>query len=181
MKKAIISRTFVSSIVYYKAFDMDKAELYDGETYIPAQYDSPEKAEKFLRKNGDILVKGKLVMVSDVQRSELLCGMYLDDFIANAKPVSERSKETRGTVTKTVQSCLATALYMVDDHFVKTTTINFPVGLNNVDAYVRKNWNGPGVFITVKDVRTVESLYSMTENEFLALAKPMKNKFQLAD
>lgn len=180
MKKAIISRTFVSSIVYYKAFDMEKGEIYDGEVFIPSQYDTTEKAEKFLRKN-DILVKGKLVMVTDVQRSELLCGMYLDDFIANAEPVAERSKETRGTVTKTVQSCLATALYMADDQSVKATTITFPCGLANVDAYIRKTWKGPGVFITVKDVRTVESLYSMTENEFLALAKPMKNKFQLAD
>lgn len=180
MKKAVISRTIVNSIACATVFDTDTREMHEIAFCLPAAYDTPEKAENYLRKHGN-LYSGKLVMVSSIDRSEKLIGMYVDEFIAKAVKVDERSKETRGTVTKTIQSCIGTALYMDENRAVQEKVVTFPVGLANVDAYIRKNYTFPGRFITVEDVEIVEALYSMDESTFIALSKPMKNKFQLAD
>ena len=180
MKKAVISRTIVRNVATVKRFNMDTAALEDVTLILPAHIDTIEKCEKYIRKN-ESLINGKLVMVSAVEKAEKLVGMYVDDFIRLASPVAERSKETRGTVTKTVQSCIGTALYMDEHQKVAETTVTFPIGLNNVDAYVRKNVIIPGIFITVKNVETVESLYSMDEATFIRNARPMKNKFTLDD
>lgn len=180
MKKAIISRTIVNSIACATVFDTNTRKTDEIAVIIPAAYDTSEKAEKYLRKNTN-LYSGKLVMVSGVDRSERLVGMYVDDFMANAVKVDERSKETRGTVTKTIQSCIGTALYMDESRAIQEKIVTFPVGLGNIDGYIRKNYTFPGRFITVEDVETIESIYSMDESTFIALSRPMKNKFQLED
>lgn len=180
MKKPIISRTIINHIAFVTMFDMESKSVIDISAMLPATVDTVEKAEKFIRKNPST-IPGKLVMVNKVERSEMLIGMYVDDFIKNAKEVTERNKETRGTVTKTVQTCIGTALYMDDKRNVCEKVVTFPVNLSNVDGFIRKNYTFPGQFITVENVETIETLYSMDENTFIALAKPMRNKFQLAD
>lgn len=180
MKKSVISRTIINSIACATVFDTNTRKTDEIALCIPAAYDTQEKAEKYLRKNTN-LYTGKLVMVSGVDRSEKLVGMYVDDFIANAVKVDERSKETRGTVTKTIQSCVGTALYMDENRAVQEKIVTFPVGLGNIDSYIRKNYSFPGRFITVEDVEIIDALYSMDESTFIALSRPMKNKFQLAD
>lgn len=180
MKKAIISRTIINHVAFVTVFDPDTKAVVDLSAMLPATVDTVEKAEKYIRKNPGT-VPGKLVMVNSVERSEMLIGMYVDDFIKNAKQVMERNKETRGTVTKTIQSCVGTALYMDSNRNVCETVVTFPVSLSNVDSYIRKNYTFPGQFITVENVETIDSLYSMDENTFIALAKPMRNKFQLAE
>lgn len=180
MKKPIISRTIINHIAFVTMFDMESKAVIDLSAMLPATVDTVEKAEKFIRKNPGT-IPGKLVMVNSVERSEMLVGMYVDDFIKNAKQVTERNKETRGTVTKTVQTCIGTALYMDDKRNVCEKVVTFPVNLSNVDGFIRKNYTFPGQFITVENVETIETLYSMDENTFIALAKPMRNKFQLAE
>ena len=180
MKKAVISRTIIRNVAGVKRFNMSTSALEDVTVILPAHIDTTDKADKFLRKHEE-LVGGKLVFTVFVDKVEKLVGMYVDDFIRLASPVAERNKETRGTITKTVQSCIGTALYMDEHQKVQETTVTFPVGLSNVDAYVRKNAIIPGIFITVKNVEIVESLYSMDEATFIRNARPMKNKFSLDD
>lgn len=180
MKKSIISRTIINNVACVTVFDSDTRKTDEIAVIVPAPYDTAEKAEKYLRRHSEKYT-GKLVMVSGVDRVEKLIGMYVDDFIKEAVQVKERSKETRGTITKTIQSCVGTALYMDSNRKVCETVVSFPVSLSNVDSYIRKNYTFPGRFIEVVDVETIDALYSMDENKFIALAKPMKNKFQLDD
>lgn len=180
MKKPIISRTIINHIAFITMFDMETKAVIDLTAMLPATVDTVEKAEKFIRKNPGT-IPGKLVMVNKVERSEMLIGMYVDDFIKNAKQVKERNKETRGTVTKTIQTCIGTALYMDDNRNICEKVVTFPVNLSNIDSYIRRNYVFPGRFITVENVETIENLYSMDENTFIAHAKPMRNKFQLAE
>ena len=180
MKKAIISRTIINNAACVTVFNTDTRKTDEIKVSVPAAFDTAEKAEKYLRRHPEAIT-GKLVMVSGVDRVEKLVGMYVDDFIKNAKQVTERNKETRGTVTKTVQTCVGTALYMTENRKVYEAVVTFPVNVTNVDNYIRKNCNIPGRYIEVVDIQTIDSLYSMDENTFITLAKPMKNKFQLAD
>ena len=181
MKKAIISRTIVNNAATVNLFDKEARKAYTELVILPAAIDNAERAERYIRKNPVIVNNAKVIDVEKVERYENLVGMYVDDFIANAKPVAERNKETRGTVTKTVQSCIGTALYMAPGHKIEEMTVTFPANVTNVDSYICKNYTFPGKFIDVENIETIDSLYSMDENTFIALAKPMKNKFQLAD
>ena len=181
MKKAIISRTIITNAVHVNVFDKESRTARADLVMLPAAIDTAERAEKYIRKNPALIGSAKLIDVESVERIENLVGMYVDDFIANAKPVTERSKETRGTITKTVQSCIGTALYMSAGRKIEEMTVTFPANVTNVNSYICKNYTIPGKYIDVEDVETIDSLYSMDENTFIRLAKPMKNKFQLAD
>ena len=178
MKKAIISRTIINYRAVGKCFNESTNSVETFGWFVPASVNTTERAEKFLRKN-NLPVGKKVILVSDIQKTEMLLGMYLDDFMAKATKVDERSKDTRDCITKTVTIMEGTALYMADDESVKKCKVYIPTNCANPDAYIRKGWNGLGDFITVKDLHEVSELYSMDENTFLENARPMKNKFTL--
>lgn len=180
MKESIISRTIISNIARGLYFDMEQRKACAFECVIPAAYNDADKAEKFLRKN-PAYVPGKIITVESVNKSEKLVGMKLSTFVENAKPADERSKETRDCVSKTVISGVADALYMDANRQIQTTVVFFPANTANVEAFIRKNVKFSGHFITVENVRTCEQLYYMSEVSFIELAKPMKNKFTLAE
>ena len=176
MKKAIISRTIRTTFARCKVF-RDSA-IFDDYCTLPASCTTGEIAERYIRKHPDILT-GKLVVVETLETVEKLVGMYLDTFIENAACVTERTKDTRDCVTKEVKALAATALYMDEQQQVKESTVTIPQGVANIDAFVRKNYKFPGYFITVKDTHEVSALYAMPEKVFVAIARPMKNKFSL--
>lgn len=180
MKKSIISRTIINNMAHGIVYNEDKKAVEEFTAFLPAAVNTTERAEKFIRKN-NLPIGGKLVSVDSLEKSELLIGMYLDTFVANAVKVSERSKETRNTITKTVIANECVCLYMTDNREVKETTVIVPSGCTNFDGYVRKNCKFDGKFIEVSEVHEISELYSMDENKFIELAKPMKNKFQLAE
>ena len=179
MKKAIISRTIVNNVAHCLVFDSDSKSIHDSVVFVPASVNTVERVEKYIRKNNAVV--GKLVSVEAVDRLESLVGMYLDTFMENATKVDERSKETRDSITKTVTVLECVALYMDSDRNVKEHKVIVPVGTTNIDGYVRKNCEFDGMFITVASSKEISELYAMDERKFIALAKPMKNKFQLDD
>lgn len=181
MKKPIISRTIVSNIAHTLVFDMDKKAISDSVVILPAAVNTVDRAEKYIRKH-DILLSGhKLVSVDSVEKVENLVGMYLDTFMVNADKVDERSKDTRDCITKLVTVLEAVALYMDKDRNVKECKVIVPMGTANIDAFVSKNRQFDGKFITVASTKEVSQLYAMTEAKFISLAKPMRNKFTLDD
>lgn len=178
MKKAIISRTVKSVNAVCKFFADDSVHTIS--VQLPAHCNTTNIAERYIRKNNPGIIPGKLIFVERVESSEKLIGMELDDFIANATKVSERSKDTRNCVTKEVQAFSGTALYMDETQSIKETVVTIPQGVANVDAYVRKNYKFDGYYITTKNITPVSALYAMDEKVFASLAKPMANKFKLA-
>lgn len=181
MKKPIISRTIVSNVAHTLVFDMGKKAISDGAVILPAAVNTVDRAEKYIRKH-DALVSGhKLVSVESVEKLENLVGMYLDTFMVNADKVDERSKDTRDCITKLVTVLEAVALYMDKDRNVKECKVIVPMGTANIDAYVAKNRQFDGKFITVASAKEVSQLYAMSEAKFISLAKPMRNKFTLDD
>ena len=179
MKKPIISRTIINNIAHTLVFDMDKKAISDTVVILPAAVNTVDKAEKYIRKHDSLLTGEKLVSVESIEKLENLVGMYLDTFMVNADKVDERSKDTRDCVTKLVTALEAVALYMDKDRNVKERKVIVPMGTSNIDAYVSKNRQFDGKFITVASTKEVSQLYAMSEAKFISLAKPMRNKFTL--
>ena len=180
MKKSIISRTIIRNVAHTTTYNSAKHEIDSGVVIVPANVNTCDRAEKFIRKNNSYPSDVKLVSVDAIEKIETLVGMYVDDFVANAKKVDERSKETRNAITKTVVAAECTILCMSPDRKVYETKVITPVNCN-YDSYIRKNFTIDGKFIEVYSVHEISELYAMDEATFIALAKPMKNKFQLDD
>ena len=178
MKKAIISRTIINYRAVGKCFNEATNSVESFGWFVPAAVNTTERAEKFLRKN-NLPVGKKIILVNEVQKTEMLIGMYVDEFMEKATKVSERSKETRDCITKTVTVLAGTALYMNEKEEVKKAPVVVPTNCPNIDAYIRKNYKFDGAFIMAKDMHEVSELYSMSENDFIKNARPMKNKFTL--
>ena len=178
MKEPIISRTIINNFATGLEYIAAAKKVQTFVVVLPAAIDTPERAERYISKHNDLL-SGKMVSVDKVERYENLVGMPLSVFMANAKPVSERSKETRGAITKTVPGFMVDVLYMDENHIIKTVPATVPAA-KDVEKYCKINVSVPGKFVTVENVRAIETLYAMDENTFIALAKPMKNKFTLA-
>lgn len=177
MKESIISRTIISnyaSVLFYNAATKAAESCV---VTLPAAVDNPDRADRYLRKNTDLL-GGKLIVVENVQCSERLVGMELSTFMENAKVVAERDKTTRGSVTKTVPGFACDVLYMDADHKIQRKRVTIPA-VKDVDRYCKANVKVPGYYVTVENVTATETLYSMSESTFIALARPMKNKFTL--
>ena len=178
MKEAIISRTIITnyaSVLFYNAATKAAESCV---VTLPAAIDNADRAERYIRKNADS-IPGKLIVVEEVQRAERLVGMELSVFMANAKAVTERDKTTRGTITKTVPGFACEVLYMDADHKIQRLPVTVPA-VKDIDRYCKANIKVPGYYVTVENVTPTETLYSMSESTFIALAKPMKNKFSLA-
>lgn len=179
MKKSIISRTIINYSAKGLIYDEASKEIKSFALIVPSTVNTAERAEKYIRKNPGI-VYGKLVSVEEVSKNEMLVGMYVDTFVANAVKVDERSKETRNAITKTVVAAECTILCMSPDRKVYEAKVIAPINCN-YDSYIRKNFTFDGKFIEVYSVHEISELYAMDEEKFISLAKPMKNKFQLAD
>lgn len=180
MKKPIISRTIIRNAAHVTAFESASKKIFDSVVLVPATAATVDKAERFIRKNNRFPAGVKLVSVDSVEKMETLVGMYLDEFVANATKVDERSKETRDAVTKTVVAMKATVLYMTPDRKINETSVVIPQNVN-YENYIRKNVTLDGRFIEIVNLEEVSTLYAMDEATFIGLARPMKNKFQLDD
>lgn len=140
---------------------------------IPYLFNTPVLAEKYLRKHPEE-VEGKLVEVVSVEKVSTLYGMDERDFIAYAKKVDARSKETRGTISKTVKACLGKLLYMDEKRQVKDVPVFFLKG-DKFDVVGKANTPKGGKYICIEEVEQVDVLCVMTEDEFIKNARPMSD------
>lgn len=137
---------------------------------IPAGFNTVESAEKFIRKN--VQLEGKLVTVAKVDKVSTLYGMEEDDFIKYAKQVDERSKETRGLITKTVNGLMGELVYMDKDHAIKTIPVMVKKS-DKLDKVAREKAPNGCFGITLENIKEVSTLYAMSESDFIKYAREM--------
>ena len=138
---------------------------------VPYIFNSVELAEKYIRKHSDSY-EGKLVEVISVEKVSTLYGMDERDFITKAKKVDARSKETRGTISKTVKAFTGKLLYMDEKRSVKDDPVFFLKG-DKLDTVGKNNTPKGGKYICIEEVQPIDVLCVMTEEEFLANAREM--------
>lgn len=158
------NENFVSILVY------KDGKILDDSVIIPRGFDEPKTAEKYIRKN--VQLDGKLVDVINVEKLSALYGMSEKDFIALAKPVTERSKETRGYISKTVIAKGGTLLYMASDRSVHDMPVIVPNGMKLKNA-VKELAPVGTIGIDIENLHDVETLYVMHPDDFKASAKLM--------
>lgn len=137
---------------------------------LPYLFNTVELAEKYIRKN--VNVDGKLVDVVFVEKVSALYGMDESDFIAHATRVDERSKETRGMISKTIVAFEGTLLYMDEQRKVKEMLVLVPKGAK-LDKLARSLAPNGCKGITIENVHEVSALYVMSEEDFINHAREM--------
>ena len=148
----------------------DKA-IIDDTVLIPYLFNTVELAEKYIRKN-NLITDGKLVEVVSVAKVSALYGMEESDFIAKAVKVDERSKETRGMISKTIVANEGTLLYMDTQRKVNEMPVIVPKGAK-LDKLARSLAPNGCKGITIENIHEVSALYVMSEEDFIANARPM--------
>lgn len=171
-----ISRTFTSTVATCLVFDTNDNKVLETVVTLSNVDNKADEVEKFLRKNPDRIV-GKLIMVKDVSVKSELIGMDETDFIKYATPVQERTKETRGMISKTVNTLCGTLKYMdTTDNTIKEKIVTVPEKYkNNPDKYAYNLATATEKPFMITDLKNVSSLFVMNELEFRTLGKPMVN------
>ena len=146
-------------------------KIVDETVLVPYLFNTVELAEKYIRKN-NLITNGKLVEVVSVTKITALYGMDERDFIAKAKKVDARSKETRGTISKTVKAFTGKLLYMDEKRSVKDTPVFFLKG-DKFDTVGKNNTPEGGKYICIEEVQPIDVLCVMSEEDFIANARPM--------
>ena len=164
-----ITRTFNKIAAACLVFNNGK--IVEQEIIVPAVNNTTALAEKYIRKNPD-KVNGKLVDVVSVKVISTLYGMDESDFINLAKKVDERSKETRGMISKTVNGYIGTLLYMDEKRKVCDKLVTFSKGekLKNVAADNTPKGCKP---IDIENVEETSALFVMSEADFIANSREM--------
>ena len=172
MKKSIISRTITSTNCKALTVNLVDRLVSEQDFSIPSKYDTIEKALAFLRKDNSLIVS-----VLSIEKVEKLVGMYEDDFIANATAFENRSKETRGMVTK---ECVThSAVCMVVDSNRNVIDVTY-VGAYDEKTARKAAADDGKLFVQLVRVDESKKLYAMTSGKFELLARPMKDRFTLA-
>lgn len=163
-----ISRTFVKNACTCVIYANGK--MSEQLVIIPADFNTEEKAEKYIRKN--VQLDGKLASVDKIEKSEQLRGMDESKFIQLAKVVDGRSKETRDFVSKNVTALFGTLVYMDKERKLHEQLVRVD-GKRNLDKQARELAPNDCKGITIENVHEQSALYVMDENTFIENSKPM--------
>ena len=170
MKKAIISRTFTTSIVNVLIVDKEAREVKEGSVILDGKIDSIEKAVKYFEK-----YDRNVVDVLEVKVVSELLGMYESDFIALAKPFNERSKATRNLITKNCVSTVCSCMVVTDDRKIIDIEI-----VADSEKDCRKEAEKRGYkFVAIISKKEVNQLYGMDADTFKLNANRMIDRFTL--
>lgn len=170
---AIIRRTIekkTATGLFMDAFRQIEERSFD----IPENIKSEEQAEKWYRKN----YNGKLVEVLSIDTDSKLYGMEEADFCRISKAFTERSKETRGLITKNVSTTNAKCLVMDNNRTIKEVVY---VGVDNEKKARKASSFAGDKFIEILELLKSETLYGCTNEEFISNARLMKDDFHFAD
>ena len=183
MSKEIISRTIAVNKVRFTALNDNRVAM-DCESTIPARVDTVEKADKFMRKNIELPKGWRFVCVDEIFKESTLKGMYIEDFMKDAVKVEERSKDTRDCVTKEISAYFARYEY-IDGRDIKEAESLIPAAyaksIEAADKYMRKTKEYFGKFVGTIQIIESKAIYAMSEEKFNELAKPMSDRFHIAE
>lgn len=170
-----ITRSFIKLVASCTVYNNGKLE--ESEIIIPCGYNTTDAAERYIRRNN--LCTGKLVEVSKLDKVSKLLGMDESDFIRLASPVSERSKETRDAITKTINVKRGKLVYMTADRKIDEIIITIPSNLSKreMSAFIINATPKGGKPIELSDVENVPTLYALDENTFAENAREMTDHF----
>lgn len=170
MKKAIISRTFTTSLVNVLSVDKEARAVKESTIILDGKIDTVEKAVKYFDKHDRTVVDVLSVKVV----SELL-GMYESDFIALAKPFDERSKDTRNLITKNCVSTVCNCMVVSADRKIIDIDI-----IADSEKECRKEAEKRGYkFVAINSNKEITQLYGMDADTFRINAKRMVDRFTL--
>lgn len=166
-----ISRQFVKNACTCAVYNNGK--VHEEIVFVPYGFNTEASAEKYIRKNADL--NGKLAAVIRIEKIASLFGMEESEFISKAKAVDARTKETRGFISKTVKGYAGTLVYMNKaDHTIGKMEVVFSEN-KKLDVLAKKLAPVDTFGITIENVHEVEQLYVMSEVDFIANARPMKD------
>ena len=163
-----ITRTFVKNVCTCIVYANGK--MSEQLVTIPADFNTDEKAEKYIRKN--VQLDGKLASVDKIEKSEQLRGMDESMFMQLAKVVDARSKDTRDCITKNVTALFGTLVYMDKERKLHEQLVRVN-GKRNLDKQARELAPNGCKGITIENVHEQSALYVMDEKTFIENSKPM--------
>lgn len=163
-----ITRTFVKNVCTCVVYANGK--MSEQLVTIPADFNTDEKAEKYIRKN--VQLDGKLASVDKIEKSEQLRGMDESVFMQLAKVVDARSKDTRDCITKNVTALFGTLVYMDKERKLHEQLVRVN-GKRNLDKQARELAPNDCKGITIENVHEQSALYVMDESTFIENSKPM--------
>ena len=166
-----ITRTFNRNICTCALYKDGK--ITEAKVTVPYGFNTPESAERFIRKNTD-LDGAKLAAVDNIETVSDLFGMDETTFIEKAKIVDERSKDTRNCITKTVVGNIGTLIYMNAERKVCEKQVSVDIK-RKLDKQAKELAPDGCIGITIENIKERTALYAMTEAEFIKYARPMKD------
>lgn len=162
-----ITRSFVTTSGKALVYNPEKKNLDTIDYEIDGKFDN-DTIVKALEKKG---IKALDVLSCD--SSENLYGMPESEFITLGRAYSERSKENRGMISKSISVNVYTLkVYACDSKTIEDKTMT-----GNSIKEVEKNLPSNFKLLEVVDTQTVESLICMTVDMFKEFAKPMTDHF----
>lgn len=162
-----ITRTFTSTFGKVLVYNPDKKKLESIDYEVDGKFDN-DTIVKALGKKGI-----KALDVISCETCEKLFGMPESDFITLGHAYSERSKENRGMISKSI----SVNVYTIKVYASDTKTIEDKTITGNSAKEIEKNLPTNFKLLEVVDTHTVESLICMSVKEFKELAKPMIDYF----
>lgn len=170
-----ITRTIINNACTCTIYKDGK--LSDAVIVIPCGYNTTDAAERYIRRNS--LCEGKLVEVSKVNKLSELYGMEETEFIKLAVAVTERTKETRNAITKTVITKRAKLVYMTADRKIDEIIVNIPsnLGKREMSSFIVNATPKGGKPIELSEAEEVSTLYALDEATFILNARPMVDHF----
>ena len=140
--------------------------------FLPQSVNTEKAAENTIRKHN--LVNGKLAAVVKFEKVSQLYGMDESKFLDLAKPIAERTKDTRDCITKTVSGLSGILVYLDKEYNVQYKPVMVKKGID-LDKQARQIAPQDCKGITIKDVKESEVLYALSEKEFFSNARPMRD------
>lgn len=162
-----ITRSFITTAGSVIVYNPEKKNLDTVDYEIDGKFDN-DTIVKALEKKGI-----KALDVLSCETSEKLFGMPESDFIALGRAYSERSKENRGMISKSI----SVNVYALKVYACDTKTIQDKTMTGNSVKEVEKNLPSNFKLLEVVDTQIIESLICMTVEQFKEFAKPMIDHF----
>ena len=167
-----ITRSFTTTYAKVKVYN----EASDSIDTITATLDGKYDCDSFKKAYAKIETR-VVLKVYDATTVDELFGMDENVFLANGHAFSERSKENRGMITKTVSK----TVYTVKVYDFDTDTITEKIFVGDSVKDVEKQLPTNYKLLKVVGESKVDSLIGMTVEEFRSYARPMIDHFHYKD
>ena len=165
-----ITRTITSTICTCLFYIEDSVRRLT--VKVPNGISTTDQADRFIRKN--IGMNGNLICVESVEKKRALYGMPESVFIKNAVEVPSRSKDTRKSITKSVNILIGELLYMDKDYKLNRMPVQIPREYaNKLDKYALMISPVETHRVLIENVKEENKLFAMSEEDFKRLAHEM--------